>query len=102
HLVYKDRFSYPWLEDAPALNRDWTVESYWAEAEGLGIEQAIHMEVDVAEADMRAETEFVTSLHPRVVGAIAAARPESRDFPIYLNHLAEVRGLKGIRRVLHV
>ncbi|HHY51273.1 MAG TPA: amidohydrolase family protein [Alphaproteobacteria bacterium] len=102
HLVYKDRFSYPWLDGVPALNRDWTVESYWAEAERLGIEQALHMEVDVAEKDMRAETEFVTALHPRVVGAIAAARPESRDFPVYLNHLAEIRGLKGIRRVLHV
>lgn len=101
HLVYQDRFSYPWLANAPALNRQWTVEDYWAEATPLGIEAAIHMEVDVAEKDMLAETQFVTELHPRVVGAIAAARPEYKDFPDYLQEIAEVRGLRGLRRILH-
>lgn len=101
HLVYKDRLSYPWLEGVPALNRPWTAESYFAEAEALGIEAALHMEVDVAEAHMLAETEFVTHLHPRIVGAVAAARPEHRDFPEHLRRLAEIPGLRGIRRVLH-
>ena len=101
HLVYQDRFSYPWLSGAPPLDRQWTAESYFAEAEALGIEAALHMEVDVAEEHMLAETEFVTHLHPGVVGAIAAARPEHKDFPDYLQRLAEVRGLRGIRRILH-
>jgi predicted TIM-barrel fold metal-dependent hydrolase len=101
HLVYQDRFSYPWLADAPALNRQWTVEDYFAEAEPLGIEAALHMEVDVAEEQMLAETQFTSELHPKVVGAIAAARPENRDFPDYLQDIAEVRGLRGIRRILH-
>src|SRR5690606_3518245 len=47
HLVYKDRFSYPWLEGADALNRQWPAEDYFAIAEKLGIESALHMEVDV-------------------------------------------------------
>jgi predicted TIM-barrel fold metal-dependent hydrolase len=101
HLVYQDRFSYPWLAGAPALNRQWTAESYFAEAEQLGIEAALHMEVDVAEPDMAAETAFVTGVHPRVVGAIAAGRPESRDFSAYLDNIAALPGLKGIRRILH-
>lgn len=101
HLVYQDRFSYPWLKDTPALNRQWTVEDYFAEAEALGIEAALHMEVDVAEKDMLAETVFVTELHPKLIGAIAAGRPEDRDFPQYLQAIADVRGLRGIRRILH-
>ncbi len=101
HLVYQDRFSYPWLEGAPALNRQWTAEAYFAEAEALGIEAALHMEVDVAEEHMLAETAFVTRLHPRIVGGVAAARPERRDFPDHLQQLAEIPGLRGIRRVLH-
>ena len=102
HLVYQDRFAYPWLDGVPALNRQWTHEAYFAEARGLGIESAIHMEVDVAEADMFAETAFVTTLAD-VVGAIAAARPEHRGFPDHLQRLAsEIPTLKGLRRVLHV
>lgn len=101
HLVYKDRFSYPWLEGADALNRQWTAEDYFAEAEKLGIETALHMEVDVAETDMEAETRFVLGAHPRIAGAIAAARPESADFPAVLDRLLGIGGVKGIRRVLH-
>lgn len=101
HLVYQDRLSYPWLKDTPALNRQWTVEDYFAEADALGIEAALHMEVDVAEKDMLAETVFVTELHSKVIGAIAAGRPEDRDFPQYLQAIADVRGLRGIRRILH-
>ncbi len=33
HLIYLDRFSYPWLEGAPALNKQFTAESYWTEAD---------------------------------------------------------------------
>lgn len=32
----------------------------------LGIESAVHVEVDVAEPDMLAETEFVCRLPPRI------------------------------------
>lgn len=100
HLVYPERFSYPWLAGAPALNRAWRVEDYLAEARPLGIEAALHMEVDVAEADIEAETAFVTGLEG-VVGAIAACRPESPDFPAQLERLAALPGVRGLRRILH-
>lgn len=100
HLVYQDRFSYPWLEGVPKLNRQWTVESYFAEAEALGVGRAIHMEVDVAEGDMLAETEFVLDVHPKVVAAIANGRPESADFPAYLDRLSALGNVKGVRRLL--
>jgi predicted TIM-barrel fold metal-dependent hydrolase len=101
HLVYMDRFAYPWLADAGSLNRDWHAEAYFAEAEKLGIEAALHMEVDVAEADMEAETRFLLGVHPKVAGAIAACRPESAEFPAYLERMAGISGVKAFRRILH-
>lgn len=102
HLIYPDRLSYPWLGNAPAINKPWTVEAYWAEAKPLGIEAALHMEVDVAEADIVPETEFVLGL-PGIVGAIAACRPEHVDFPALLEKLlAAGKGqIRGLRRILH-
>ena len=100
HLVYPDRFRYPWLSGAPAINKPWTIESYWAEAKALGIEAALHMEVDVAEGDILAESDFVVGL-PGIVGAIAAGRPENPDFPAHIEELAAIPGIKGVRRILH-
>jgi len=101
HLVYRDRFSYPWLGDVPPLDRDFTLETYLPQAEAAGIAQAIHMEVDVAEADQMRETEFVTSRGGKVIAAIASCRPESRDFPVQLERLAANPKVKGLRRILH-
>jgi predicted TIM-barrel fold metal-dependent hydrolase len=101
HLVYLDRFSYPWLGDVPALNRDFTLETYRPQAEAAGITQSIHMEVDVAEADQMRETAFVTALGGSVVAAISSCRPESPDFPAQLEMLAANPKVKGLRRILH-
>lgn len=100
HLIYPERFSYPWLGNAPAINRKWSHEDYFAEAVPLGIEAALHMEVDVAESDMLAETEFVLGL-PRIAGAIAACRPERMDFVDQIERLADHAHIKGVRRILH-
>lgn len=99
HLVYPDRLSYPWLAGAPQINKPWPVEAYFSEALPLGIDTALHMEVDVAEPQMLKETEFVLSL-PRVVGAIANGRPERADFPQHLEKLVALGGVRGVRRLL--
>ncbi|HTM76923.1 MAG TPA: amidohydrolase [Devosia sp.] len=100
HLVYPERFSYPWLADAPAINQPWPVENYFAEARGLGITGALHMEVDVADNDMVAETAFVLTL-PGIVGAIAACRPEGMGFVDQIEQLSADGRVKGVRRILH-
>jgi predicted TIM-barrel fold metal-dependent hydrolase len=100
HLVYPDRFSYPWLADAPAINRPWSIEAYLAEAVPLGIAAALHMEVDVAEPDIRAESAFVLTL-PHVAGAVAACRPEHTNFVDQIEQLSAMPGIKGVRRILH-
>lgn len=102
HLVYPNRLRYPWIAKEPALQRSFTLDEYLAQARPAGITEMIHMEVDVAEADMEKETEFVTSLGQGVVAAIAACRPELESFPAYLEKAAANPRVKGFRRVLHV
>jgi len=99
HLIYQDRFDYPWLANEPKINHDWSAESYWAEAAPLGIEAALHMEVDVAEPQMLEESRFVLGLD-RVVGAIANGRPEHADFERQLEALAALGRVKGVRRLI--
>jgi len=101
HLIYKDRFAYPWLAGAPHIDAQWTAQSYFAAAVPLGIEKALHMEVDAAESDMLAETAFMQTVHPRVVGAIAACRPEHDGFAAHLEKLAALGNVRGLRRILH-
>jgi predicted TIM-barrel fold metal-dependent hydrolase len=105
HLIDRSRLTYPWLTDAPALDRDWTYADYETTARRLGITDTLHMEVDVATSDIEAETAFVADLMARpnslIRGAISAARPEGPDFPGWLDR-ADRNVIKGIRRVLHV
>jgi predicted TIM-barrel fold metal-dependent hydrolase len=100
HLIYLDKFSYPWLGRVPPINHQWDAPSYFAEAETLGIEAALHMEVDVPVEEMEDETRFVLGLDPRVVGAISNARPEHIDFPAHLERILAEPRIRGIRRLL--
>ena len=100
HLIYLDKFSYPWLQHVPPLNRQWNWPSYWAEAQALGIEAALHMEVDVPAPQIEDETRFVLGLDPHVVGAISNARPEEIDFPKHLERITAEPRIRGIRRLL--
>lgn len=106
HLIYRDRLSYPWLAGAPSLDADFTQEIYAREACRLGIVASLHMEVDVAEGDIARETAMVEGLAGEagslLVGAIAACRPESPDFPTYLETVLANPFVRGFRRVLHV
>jgi predicted TIM-barrel fold metal-dependent hydrolase len=105
HIIDRARLSYPWLADVPALQRDWAFADYCASAARLGITDVLHMEVDVAESDIDAETAMVAELMARpgspLRGAISAARPESPGFAAWLEKV-DRRVVKGLRRVLHV
>ncbi|MCM2398320.1 amidohydrolase [Rhizobium sp. S95] len=110
HLIYRGQLSYPWLAGVPPLNADFTYDTYLQEARRLGISATLHMEVDVAEADIEAETAMIERLAvpgaatdgSQLAGAIAACRPESTDFPAYLERVLGNRFVRGFRRVLHV
>lgn len=106
HLIYRDRLSYPWLKDVPALDADFTYERYSREASRLGISSVLHMEVDVAPDDIAAETGMVEGLSREpgslLAGVIAACRPEDPGFAAYLERQRANPFVKGFRRVLHV
>lgn len=106
HLIDRAALAYPWLAGAPSLDRDWSWERYAAEAAPLGVTDVLHMEVDVAAADIERETAHVRALARRpgsmLRGAIAACRPEAEDFPAALERAAADPFVKGFRRVLHV
>lgn len=106
HIVDRNRLAYPWLAGAGTLNRDSLYEDYAREAKHLGITDTLHMEVDVAEDDIERETDYVKGLSREpgslLRGAIAACRPESTNFPAYLERVLADLFVKGFRRVLHV
>ena len=62
HLIDRQRLSYPWLADAPALDSDFHYDTYAAEARRCGVTDVLHMEVDVAPADIVAETRNVEAI----------------------------------------
>jgi predicted TIM-barrel fold metal-dependent hydrolase len=100
HLIYLDKFTYAWLSRVPPLNRQWNAPDYFAEAEKLGIEAALHMEVDVPVEQIDAENAFVLGVDPRVIGAISNARPENPDFEAHLDRIVAEPRIRGIRRLL--
>ena len=101
HLVDRDRFRYPWLEGVAALNRNWSLDTYRSEATSLGIDTALHVEVDVDPEDRVGETAWVSGLPAPIGGVIAACRPESETFAAELEDLAGNAALRGLRRILH-
>jgi predicted TIM-barrel fold metal-dependent hydrolase len=90
----------------PALNRHFSHQEYATQARRAGIEAALHMEVDVDQADIQAETSHVKaqSLEKGSLlrGAIASCRPEEAGFAAYLERQQADPFVKGFRRVLHV
>ena len=105
HLIYRERLRYPWIDGAPYLQQDFPLERYQSEARRCGVGAALHMEVDVDEADIEAETRNVERIaaEPGALlrGAISACRPEHADFPAFLERQLADPFVKGFRRVLH-
>ena len=62
YLIYPDQLSYPWLDSAEALNKPSTFVAYLTKARRLGITACLHMEVDVAETQIRDEAAMVYTL----------------------------------------
>ncbi|MCT7376990.1 amidohydrolase family protein [Chelativorans salis] len=106
HVIDQTALGYPWLDGVPPLNRNFSYDDYAREARRVGIEATLHMEVDVAEDQIEAETAHVGDLAEQpdslIIGAIAACRPESEGFAAYLERQQANPLVKGFRRVLHV
>lgn len=108
HLVDRSRLTYPWIAGAGAgtLDRDWSHAEYAAEAAAAGITRALHLEGDMAENMIGAETELIDSLSARhdvpIAGIISACRPENDGFAAEIERAQSRPSVVGSRRVLHV
>lgn len=106
HLWDIERIRPPWLPATGPLAGPHTMERYMREAEGLGIERTVYMEVDVDPRDHVAEAETVLELcrlpgNP-MVGAVIGGRPASEGFAAYIRRFRRNRHVRGVRQVLHV
>jgi predicted TIM-barrel fold metal-dependent hydrolase len=105
HLWDLDLFRYSWLDSFPQLNRSFRMSDYQQTASGLGVVKSVHLEADVDEPYMLAETRHLLALADQadnpLEGVVACGRPESENFRSYLDKIAGHPKLKGIRRVLH-
>lgn len=105
HLWDLDLYRYSWLDSFPTLNRSFRMRDYREATQGLGIIKTVHVEADVDEFQMLAETEHRLNLAGQhdnpLEGIVACGRPENADFKSYLDKIAGHPRLKGIRRVLH-
>lgn len=105
HIIDLEALRYPWLDDSPALRRNFTYEAYAREAQRCGISDAIHMEVDVEPGAIEAETANVEKMArdkaTLLRGAISSCRPESHDFEDFLARQSANPFIKGFRRILH-
>ena len=104
HLSDPARISYPWINDAPVLNRPFTIDDYRKACGDVEVEAMVFMEVDPDVDDRQEEIDFVCEVaatEPRLKGMIAQApleqgaaiRPE-------LETLANNPMIKGVRRLL--
>src|SRR4030081_3879517 len=108
HLLYPERLHYDWTAELPALQRPFHLQDCLNEAQSLGIGPALHMEADVREADIEAETELMEELAKdpsgQIVGAISSCRPESTDSKAFASFVERTTAnplIRGFRRVLH-
>lgn len=104
HLIDRGQARYGWIDGAPLLQgKDFLLD----EAEALyggDVAGSIFMEVDVDEGSIRDEARWIGGLvtSGRLLGQIAACRPETdAGFAEWLEE-APSHGVVGLRRILHV
>jgi len=104
HLIYPGCFQYSWASGVPELQGNFRLDEYEAASADCKIEGTIFMEVDVDAHQSAEEAGFFCDLaaepNSRILGVVAAARPEESGFAEAMNSIAHPK-LAGIRRVLH-
>lgn len=104
HLVYPERWKYPWTAAIPALDgRSYHLQDYLSEIEGTGIQASVFMETSPDPWREEAALVYELAAQPgaSIVGVIANCHPEEESFEEYLDSIRNDR-LVGLRRVCHV
>lgn len=105
HLWDRKKLQLDWIAKGSVLDRDFLPADYAKATAGLGVVQAIYMEVDVTPAQQTLEAKEITALCRSGNGptraAIISGRPASETFAEYLDQFKNIREIKGLRQVLH-
>jgi predicted TIM-barrel fold metal-dependent hydrolase len=108
HLLYPERLHYDWTAALPALQHPLHLQDYYSEARSLDIGPMLHMEADVREDEIDAETALLGELAQepasQIVGVISSCRPESTDSKAFASFVERATAnplIRGFRRVLH-
>jgi L-fuconolactonase len=105
HLWDLSRFRLPWITEDSPLGRDYLMQDYLRETEGLGVAKTVYMEVDVDPVQQMEEAEYVIRLCGQndnpMAGAVISGRPASDEFEAYIRRFADSPYIKGVRQVLH-
>lgn len=105
HIADPTRFSYPWTQAAPSLNRTVLPEHLASAAAPFIVDRFVFVEVDVAAGQEVEEARWIESLAgasgPRLAGIVAALQLEKgRAVADDLARLKELPHLRGIRRLI--
>ena len=105
HVWDRRRLKLPWLEQVPALDRDWT-PAEWKDALPDGdVVRGVYMEVDADEGDQGRELDLIAELmsDPRagLVAAVAPGDPSVADLDDRIEFCAGIPRIRGFRSVLH-
>lgn len=104
HVYDPRRFSYPWMRDVPKLDRPHLPGDFRAAAEGVAVERAVFVEVDIAPEHRLAEAGFVSGLaeaDPLIGGAVVSvALDEGERTQANLDGVAALPLTRGVRHLI--
>lgn len=106
HLYDPARLHYDWMAGDEVLESPHLLGGYREAADGVGVTGLVFVEVDCRDEEGIAEAEWIASLaadpacDPPILGIVAFAPVETDGIDGHLDRLAEVPGVKGVRRLL--
>ena len=106
HLWDLSKIRLGWVTKDHPLAQSYTPAEYAAATDGLNVVKAVYMEVDVVEADLQKEADYVLDLikskKSPTVAAVLGGRPNKGDE--FKTWVAQFKGspyVKGLRQVVH-
>ena len=103
HLWDRGRFTYSWLKQVPAIDRDYILRDYEEVVKGTGVTRSVHVQAEVDPLYGIQETRWILSMaEPEgpIAGVVGWAPIEQPGLEAFLKSLGTHPKLKGIRRLI--
>jgi len=106
HLWDLTKIRLSWVKPDDPLNHSFTPTEYAEATKGLNVVKSVYMEVDVVEADLQKEADYVLGLirskSSPTVAAVLGGRPNKGDeFRKWVDQFKGSPHVKGLRQVVH-